>query len=111
MTTHTDLRGWDVVGESLMLGTKREHKPGLAGVSLLGTDSNRRLFEHMELYRVRTKSHLYEDWQVDLAMDAARAEATRTATLVADCHACHTTSHVPDTATACPLCRTRYPED
>lgn len=110
MTTHTSLRGWDTVGESLVLGTKREILPASAGISMLKPDE-RDLFAMAELYRVRTKSHLYEGWQVDLAMDGARARATRTATLVADCHTCHTTSHVPDTQTACPMCRTPYPED
>lgn len=110
MTTHTSLRGWETVGESLVLGTKREILPSTSGVSMLKAEE-RDAFALMELYRVRTKSHLYEEWQVDLAMDAARAQATRTGTLVADCHRCHTSSHVPDTATACPMCRSPYPED
>lgn len=104
------LRRWSDGADAMPLGQAREHLPATQGVSLFAPE-DRDAVNALELYRMRTKSHLYDEWQVDLAMDLARATAVRTGTLVADCHTCKSSRHVTDDATACPLCHTAYPED
>jgi len=93
--------------DALPAGKPRTHQPAAQGVRIVN-DSDTELLRALELYRVRTQSHLYEDWHVDMTIDLAQAGARRDGHLLADCHRCHTTTPVsPDTG-RCPHCGTEY---
>jgi hypothetical protein len=61
-----------------------------------------------ELYRMRTQSHLYDERDLDVALDLEHDVAKRCGRLLADCHACKGTFHVLPDTDRCPTCRTEF---
>jgi len=59
-----------------------------------------------EIYRMRTLPHLYDERDVESALDLERATAMRTGHLLADCHTCKATLHVTADTDACTSCGT-----
>jgi hypothetical protein len=59
-----------------------------------------------ELYRMRTMPHLYDERDVESALDLERDIVRRSGHLLADCHRCRATLHVTDDTDACPTCGT-----
>lgn len=62
--------------------------------------------QEQEFFRVRTQSHLYEPWHVDMVMDQIDAR-THGSALNYDCRKCRSTVLIKADATHCPTCRGR----
>lgn len=88
--------------EALPTGYRRTHdrRHPIGSVESIGFTGER----GREVYRMRTQSHLYDDYDVETGLDLERMAAQRDGRLLADCHACKVTHHVTPDQQACPIC-------
>lgn len=85
---------------------ERRHLPGLKGVRMLPEEETADL-RASEMFRVRERAHLFDDWMRDLVEDA-RAKAVETVDMYEwDCHSCNRAVMSHRLEDACPRCGSR----
>lgn len=87
--------------EALPRGTRRPVRRA-ARVQIAGEHTD--LFRDKELFRMRTRPELYEDWMRDLIEDARADLAISTGQYDWDCHSCHTAVMTYSLTDRCPRC-------
>lgn len=83
------------------VSTVTPHLPG-ATVSQHGSDAADEIALLRHLYSLRTRPELFHETDVDHSIGAWQQIARDNGRLLYDCHACHVTWPITDTADTCP---------